>query len=748
MSVGSTGSVSSGVGLISGIDYETMITKLSALSSRQVTVLQQQQSVFGSKNSAYQAVSSKLSALQSQLQSMLSASDYDFQTAKSSNTGALTVSASSSAAVGTYSINVLQLGQAERRASQGVGSETATIASGAGSLTVQVGIDAARSYTLDGNTTLAQLRDQINQDSQSGVTASVLNDGSPTSPYRLILTSKKTGAANDITISRNDTSLDFTNKQIEAAVAGSQNVFDGAVTAGGAYTGTGSQRLALKVVQAGDLSGGDTAAQFVISHDGGITFGSTRYKADSSAPVAIAGADGLTASFSAGTRALATGDTFSIDLFDPSVAQAADAVISVDGMQVSRPNNTFDDVIKGVSLTALGITTSAATVSVANDSGQVNAKATAFQTAFNDVLKMIAQATAYDPKTKVAQALFGDSGVRTIHDSLKMAILNPQANANPAYSTLAALGMSLQADGTLGFNQSTINDALAKSPDAVLQLFARSGQSTNTQVQFVSATDKTANQPFRLAITSAATRAGLSSNQGLDPAGLSADETLTFTANSKTFSVSLAAGSKLDSVVSQLNDKFAGQSVHLTASNRGGVLQIDAKEYGSNDTFKVTSDRPGDTSGQLGIGTTQRTADGTDVAGTINGTPATGNGQTLTGATGTAAEGLALQISATAPTTATVTFSQGLASRLLDQVNSYLDATNGIIGTHEKGYQASIDSLNTSITRMQTRITNEASRMRKQFQALEQQLAQYQSIGNFITQWVNQLSTTSNSRSR
>ncbi|MBN1866583.1 flagellar filament capping protein FliD [Candidatus Sumerlaeota bacterium] len=726
--------ISTGVGLISGIDYDSLISQMSEISRKQVTLVQQRQATYQVKNQAYGALVTQLSALRDQVEAMRAPSDFLFRQASSTNQSAIGVSAENTAAIGSYSVEVLQLAKADRIGSQGVGSLDSAIASGSGSLTLQVGSGQARSYAVTATTTLTQLRDMINADTSSDVTASIVNDGSSTSPYRLVLSAKVTGEQNSIEIVQNDTTLNLENKVIGAASASSGNAFDGTVASSGTYTGSGSFNVVMRITGAGAVG----AAKFVVSLDGGRTFGSTEYTTGTAAQD-ISGGLGVEAAFQAGTTDFAVGDTFSIQVFDPRISTASDAIVSVDGIEVRRETNTFTDVIDGVTLTAKEVTTSAATVSVANQLGLLNAEVITFQSTYNSLVEQIRQLTAYDTETKVAQPLFADSAARSLRSDLARLITSPVAGLNSEYSTLASIGLRLQADGSLSVDQAKLNEVMEDDPDAIMRLFGRSGASDNTAVQFVNSSTATTAQNFQVNIATAAARALVQGAQALDPGGLVQDEALTFTVDDNTFVVQLTAGDTIDTVVSKINSRFATEGVGLRANSEAGVLNLQTTAYGSQASFSVVSDRPGGNPNQLGIGTTQIDASGVDVAGTIDGVAATGEGQTLRGGTGTTAEGLELLVTAAAPTTANVRVTSGVANQMFDLIGKYTDSESGAITTRQEGLTESISDLNDRIDKIEARIERDAERMRNQFIAMEKQLAQYQGLGDMVANSISQL---------
>jgi flagellar hook-associated protein 2 len=110
---------------------------------------------------------------------------------------------------------VTQLAQSHQitnKAATAVVGPTTDIVSGASAtFTFRAGSGVNQNITLADSATLEDLRTGIN-DLAAGVTASIVNAGSDTTPaYRLILTATATGASNGVTIVADGTTLDFTN---------------------------------------------------------------------------------------------------------------------------------------------------------------------------------------------------------------------------------------------------------------------------------------------------------------------------------------------------------------------------------------------------------------------------------------------------------------------------------------------------------------------------------------------------------
>ena len=85
------------------------------------------------------------------------------------------------------------------------------VSGGSASFTFRVGTGTNQTVALSGTATLEDLQNGIN-DLGAGVTASIVNAGSETTPaYRVILTSTASGAGNGVTIVADGTTLDFMN---------------------------------------------------------------------------------------------------------------------------------------------------------------------------------------------------------------------------------------------------------------------------------------------------------------------------------------------------------------------------------------------------------------------------------------------------------------------------------------------------------------------------------------------------------
>ncbi len=202
-------------GLGNGLDFGQVVDQLVKVQRLPIENLQTKKGALQTKLTDYGAVGTKLLALQSATDALRLPTLFDRTAADVSDKAVLGVSASSTAAAGTYQVRVTQLAAAHQLASKStkaVATVTTDIVSGEdATFSFRVGTGDVQTVTLDEAATLEDLRDRIN-DLGAGATATIINTGTSTAPaYRLLLTASSTGADQAMTILADSTDLDFLN---------------------------------------------------------------------------------------------------------------------------------------------------------------------------------------------------------------------------------------------------------------------------------------------------------------------------------------------------------------------------------------------------------------------------------------------------------------------------------------------------------------------------------------------------------
>ena len=199
-------------GLGSGLDVESIVTKLVALEKQPITDLQSRTDTIKTQISEYGKIQSAFSAMRDASAKLSNPATWAALTATSSDTSMATVVAGAGSGAGSYSLNVTQLAAAQSVSSKAF-TNNATV--GSGSMTIELGqwggTDASPTFTSKGGAspvsisisstdTLTSVRDKING-SGAGVLASVVTDATGS---RLVIRSRDTGEANGFRITTAD----------------------------------------------------------------------------------------------------------------------------------------------------------------------------------------------------------------------------------------------------------------------------------------------------------------------------------------------------------------------------------------------------------------------------------------------------------------------------------------------------------------------------------------------------------------
>ncbi|MDH0865128.1 flagellar filament capping protein FliD [Mitsuaria sp. GD03876] len=197
-------------GLGSGLDVESIVTKLVSLEKQPITDLQSRTDTIKTQISEYGKIKSAFSAMRDAAAKLSNPSTWAALTATSSDTTMATVIAGAGSGAGSYTLSVANLASPQSLASKAFATN-ATV--GSGSMTIELGQWSADNSTFTGKSgtspvsvsisatdTLSSIRDKING-SGAGVLASVVTDASG---QRLVIRSRDTGEANGFRITTAD----------------------------------------------------------------------------------------------------------------------------------------------------------------------------------------------------------------------------------------------------------------------------------------------------------------------------------------------------------------------------------------------------------------------------------------------------------------------------------------------------------------------------------------------------------------
>lgn len=434
---------------------------------------------------------------------------------------------------------------------------------------------------------------------------------------------------------------------------------------------------------------------------------------------------------------------------------AQNASVSINGLAVTSATNTVSGAIPGVSLNLLTASGST-TLTVANDTSAFVTSVQSFVTAFNTTMGTLNQLTAFNGGSTSSGSsgqsgpLIGNAGIQTLRTQLLNLISGQGIGTAPgsAYTSLGGVGVSLAQDGTLVLDSGKLGTALQSNYNAVAGLFGQVGSATNANVQYVGAGNSTQPGTYAVNVTSGATQASVMASGPIASGGITSAETLVIGSGATSVSVQLASGATIDAIVATVNATLSQQGLsNISAVNNNGSLQFQSADYGSAQNFTVVSTQAA-SAGSTGIGTTLLSAKGTDVVGAINGQVGTGAGQQLT-VTGPG-QALGLQVNITGQATGSlgsVTVSQGLYQQMNTILTQALNTQSGFVSAATSGLNNTIKGINQQITQLQTSAASQTALLQQQFNAMQTQVAQLQSVGQYLTAFFNPTSSSSSSSS-
>ena len=155
-----------------------------------------------------------------------------------------------------------------------------------------------------------------------------------------------------------------------------------------------------------------------------------------------------------------------------------DAGLGSTAMTYTSSTNKVTGLIQGVTLNLNKASPGqAVTLSTSVDSSSIQQKVQTFVDAYNDFTTSMNNLTAYNEKTQVSGVLQADGSARPLSDRIKN-IIGGSAGTSGAYRTLRSVGVTMNDDGTLSFDQTKFATAITADSTTVENLF----RDTNTGV--------------------------------------------------------------------------------------------------------------------------------------------------------------------------------------------------------------------------------------------------------------------------
>ena len=144
------------------------------------------------------------------------------------------------------------------------------------------------------------------------------------------------------------------------------------------------------------------------------------------------------------------------------------AVIEVNGIEVTRPSNVIDDVVDGITFTIHDRGSDeerTAVIEVAKDANDAVAKIKEVVDQINSALEFMAS------RLEKGAVLQGDATLIRLQSALRLELMERVDTGTP-YSTLSAIGLRFSREGRLEVDETKLREALEADAQAVYKLFA------------------------------------------------------------------------------------------------------------------------------------------------------------------------------------------------------------------------------------------------------------------------------------
>lgn len=735
----------------SGIDTDGIISRLIQLEQIPIARLQQRQAQIQNRQAVYGQFRTKLQALSAAAGALNSNSVFNPVTANSSKTDVATITATADAIAGVYNLAVAKLAQAQKVASTAQSNSTAAL-----NKTGQFVVNG-KAIQVNETDSLRTIAQKVNG-ANAGVTASII-DGGEGATY-LTFTSNTTGSANTIqmadlsgdsiladlgviggpasireAIANGATSSVFTkNNEPVGTMMGAEGLGPASFSINGTTVNVdlstdNLQTIANSINAA--VSGVSASVRSITEN------GTTTYKLD------IVGTSGTpTFQDDSGNALAALGITQ--QAHGNQLVAAQNAEYSLDGVALTSSTNSITTAIPNVTLTLLkanASTPETSTLSLTKDTAAIKSKISAFKDAYNDAIDFIRTYSQFDKDSFASGPLFGDPVASQMEQQVSSMLFNNVPGLTGNYTNLTSIGFNLDDQGKLTLDDGILSTAVANSSTDLSNLFKTSGLGSNSAVQYISSGSKSVASglgAYDINITALATKGSYASELA-QTAPSSQSEILTFsglTFGSSPYVLTINPGSSLSDTVSRINSDSKLKDLVVASIDQDGKLLIESKRFGASGNFTVTSnlDAAVDNSG-IGKTSAGTTTSGTDIQGTINGEPATGNGQYLVGNTGNATTE-ALQIQYTGSDlglVGSISLRKGIGTQANDLMTMFLDSVNGILTASDNSLKDQFSDLDAQIKGLNERIAIKESDLRARFTRMEEAISRIQSQGSRLS---------------
>ena len=238
---------------------------------------------------------------------------------------------------------------------------------------------------------------------------------------------------------------------------------------------------------------------------------------------------------------------------------AKDAIVTIDGLTITRSSNTIGDAISGLTFT-IKQADPATTVSmnIGIDTINVRDKIQAFVDSYNAVYSFINEQFKVNPETGESGTLSGEPLLTSIQSSLTSSLLQNVPGLASDRNSLVKIGIEPDEYGTLSINDNLFTNFLNNDTKAIRDVFVAKGSSSTPGMQFLVAGDKTLSGNYDINLSQTASRASTTGTIDVFNTPLTANYTINVTeyGNERLANILLTSGDTQNDIIAKLNSEF------------------------------------------------------------------------------------------------------------------------------------------------------------------------------------------------
>ncbi len=151
---------------------------------------------------------------------------------------------------------------------------------------------------------------------------------------------------------------------------------------------------------------------------------------------------------------------------------AQNATVTVNGLTVARASNQVDNLVPGLKLDLMKVTSSDVVLSISRNTSTAKNALTNLVKAYNAFDSTMKNLTAANSSTGEAGLLKSDSAVRGIHKTVRNFLTSTSSSPGTNITSMSDMGITVQRDGKFKINSTKFSTAMTSHYDEITKIFS------------------------------------------------------------------------------------------------------------------------------------------------------------------------------------------------------------------------------------------------------------------------------------